>query len=89
MFEKKFLAYILYTTLLEIRERAYETNDSRTYHQTDILHNIPFSLIAEEPAKEEFNTLIAAVETLEINEWLDARMGEFKNRFPEFQLYLV
>ncbi len=41
MFEKKFLAYILYTTLLEIREKAYEANDSRTYHLADILHNIP------------------------------------------------
>ena len=45
----------------------------------------PFSLIAEEPAKEEQNTLIVAVDKLEINEWFDARMLEFKNRFPEFQ----
>ena len=85
MFEKKFLAYILYTTLLEIRERAHETNDSRTFHLTNILHNVPFSLIAEESAKGEFNTLVAAVETLDINEWFEARMMEFKNRFPEFQ----
>ncbi len=85
MFEKKFLAYLLYITLVEIRERAYETNDSRTFHLTDILHNVPFSLLAEESAKEEFNTLVATVETLEINEWLDARMIEFKNMFPEFQ----
>lgn len=86
MFETKFLAYILYTTLIEIRESAYKANDSRIYHLTDMLHNIPLSLLKEDSAKLEYNKILEAVESLNIPEWLDNRMAEFKDRFPELPL---
>jgi hypothetical protein len=85
MFEKKFLAYVLYVTLLEFRESAYKTNDSRLYHLTDILHNIPFSLLDEKSAKLEYDKMLEAVESLQISDWLEKRMLEFKNRFSEFE----
>lgn len=83
MVEKKFLAYVLYTTLLEIREKAYETGDSRLYHLSDLLHNIPFSLLNDVSAKEEYNNLLHAVDVLKIDEWLKAREKEFYQKFPE------
>ncbi len=84
MFETKFLAYILYVTLLEIRDKAYEENDSRAYHLADILHNVPFSLLDEDLAKTEYKKILEAVQSLNVSEWLEKRMIEFKNRFPEF-----
>lgn len=84
MFEKKFLAYILYSTLLEIRENAYNSNDSRLYHLADMLHNVPFSLLDEESAKSEYNKVLETVEQLNVPQWLEQRMEEFKNRFTEF-----
>lgn len=84
MAEKKFLAYVLYITLLEIREKACETGDSRLYHLSDLLHNIPFSLLNDASAKEEYNNLLHAVDVLKINEWLKAREKEFYQKFPEY-----
>lgn len=84
MFEQKFLAYVLYITLVEIREKAYETDDSRLYYLTDLMHNVPFSLLDNVSAKEEYDSLVRAVDVLKINEWLKAREKEFYQRFPEY-----
>lgn len=85
MFEKRFLAYILYITLLEIREEARDKNNSRMYHLADLLHNIPFSLLEENSAKDEYNNFLKAVESLKIDNWLEIREKEFYSRFPEFR----
>jgi hypothetical protein len=83
MFEKKFLAYVLYVTLLEIREKAYAENNSRLYHLSDMLHNIPFSLLNDKLAQEEYEKLLQTVEELKIFDWLNNRKKEFEERFPE------
>jgi hypothetical protein len=85
MVEKKFLAYILYITLLEIRENAYADNNSRLYHLADMLHNIPFSLLDDEQAKEEYKKVLQTVEELKIFDWLNNRVKEFKQRFPDLE----
>lgn len=82
MSEKKFLAYILYAFLLEIREKSYTENNSRLFHLSDMLHNVPFSLLNEEDAREEYSTILESVNTLGISEWLDNRKKEFNSRFP-------
>ena len=84
MFEKKFLAYVLYVTLLEIRENAYKNKDSRLFHLADMMHNIPFSLLNEESSRFQYDLMLKTVESLKIPEWLEQRMTEFKSRFPEF-----
>jgi hypothetical protein len=84
MFEKKFLAYVLYITLLEIRETAYKENNSRLFHLTDMLHNTPAALLDDEDAKEEYKNLLRTVEHLNIPDWLNNRMKEFKENFPEY-----
>ncbi len=84
MFETKFLAYILYVALLEIRENAYKANDSRTFHLADMLHNVPFSLLDEDSGKTEYKRISDIVESLNVQEWLENRLTEFKERFPEF-----
>lgn len=83
MFERKFLAYILYITLLEIRESAYTENNSRLYYLADMLHNTPFSLLDDELAKTEYERVLHTVESLNIFDWLNNRMKEFKERFPD------
>ena len=82
MMEQKFLAYVLYVILLEIREKAYETNDTRLYHLADMLHNVPFSLLDKESAKLEYSKLLESVESLKIPDWLESRLNEFNNNFP-------
>jgi hypothetical protein len=82
MFEKKFLAYVLYATLLEIRENALTEKNWRVYHLTDILHNVPGSLLDGEEAKKEYKRLLEAVENLKIDDWLNKRTQEFNERFP-------
>jgi len=84
MFEQKFLAYVLYVTLLEIRENAYNQKDSRLFFLTDMLHNAPFSLLNEESAKSEYEKILETIKHANVSDWLDKRMKEFKNRFPEF-----
>ncbi len=84
MLEKNFLAYVLYATLLEVRESAYADKNSRLYHLANMLHNTPFSLLNDEQAREEFTKMLQTVEELKIFDWLNNRMKEFKERFPEF-----
>lgn len=84
MFEKKFLAYLLYITLLELREEAYEKENNRLFYLTDLLHNTPFCLLEEDAAKEEYNNVLRSVDHLKINDWLKAREKEFYDRFPEY-----
>lgn len=79
--EKKFLAYVLYITLLEFREKAYLNKDSRTFHLADILHNVPMSLLSEDSSKEEYVKLLEAVNSLGLNDWFKAREKEFIERY--------
>lgn len=83
MVKKEFLAYVLYATLLEIRDSAYNENNSRIYHLTDMLHNVPFSLLNDEQIHEEYERILQTVETLKISDWLNSRIKEFRERFPD------
>jgi hypothetical protein len=82
--EKKFLAYLLYVTLLEMREWGYENKNSRIYHLCDLLHNVPGQLLSEQEAKEGFQYILERVNDLNIPEWLTVRKEEFISRFPEY-----
>ncbi|NML21269.1 hypothetical protein HHL16_10320 [Pseudoflavitalea sp. G-6-1-2] len=83
MFERDFLAYVLYTTLLEFRENAYAEGNSRLFHLADILHNAPLSLHSEHSAKMEYERLLENVEVLGVKEWLEKRMQEFTERYTK------
>ena len=67
MFEQKFLAYILYITLLEIRNEAYEKGDNRLYWLADLLHNAPFSMLNEDSAKREYENIVDSVKSMKID----------------------
>lgn len=84
MFEQKFLAYVLYITLVEIRSQAYEKGDSRLFWLADILHNVPLSLLDDDASKRAYDKLLKAVETLKIDEWLEVRRKEFYQSYPEY-----
>lgn len=83
--EQKFLLYLLYSTLIEIRERAYEAKDERTFWLCDLLHNIPSSLESESGTQEAYRNLLNNVKHLGIEKWLEVRKSEFYNRFPEYE----
>jgi len=82
--EKNFLLYLLYITLVELRERSYEQNDKRTFWLCDLLHNVPLALSSEESTQEVYNELIQNVHALGIEEWLETRKKEFTERYPQF-----
>jgi hypothetical protein len=84
--EQKFLMYVLHITLVELRERAYETKDNRTFWLCDMLHNTPFYLESEPSTKEAYQNLLDTVKHLGIEEWLEARKKEFYSRFPEYEM---
>lgn len=84
MFEKKFLAYLLYITLIEIREQSHEKGDNRLYWLSDLLHNVPFSLLDDNLSKEQYEEIIKRVDALKIDNWLETRKKEFYQRYPEY-----
>jgi hypothetical protein len=81
--EKKSLLYLLYSTLIELRSKAYESGDKRSFWLCDILHNVPLYINSDEEVKETYKRLIEEVENLGINEWLEARKKEFLSASPE------
>jgi len=83
--EIKFLLYLLYISLIDIRERSYENKDHTTFGLCDLLHNIPLQLTSEEGSKEAYKDLLENVKSLGLKKWMDTRLTEFYNRFPEFQ----
>lgn len=84
--ETKFLLYLLYISLIDIRERSYESKDDITFGLCDLLHNIPLQLTSEEGAKDAYNYLVSNVESLGLEKWMNTRLTEFYNRFPEFKI---
>lgn len=82
--EKQFLLYVLYISLVEIRERSYEQGDRRTYGLCDLLHNIPLMLGSDENAKIAFKNLTESVGYLGVESWLETRRTEFYDRYPEY-----
>ncbi|MBV4360608.1 hypothetical protein [Pinibacter aurantiacus] len=45
MSEQKMLVHILHIVLLEIRAKAYESGDNRTFYIAGILHNVPLRFL--------------------------------------------
>jgi len=82
--QKEFLIYLLYITLVEIRERSYTNKDERTFWLCDMLHNVPAALKSEEQSIDAYNKILNNVEALNLKSWLDTRMTEFYERFPEY-----
>lgn len=82
--EKKFLLYVLYISLVEIRETSYEKGDSRTFGLCNLLHNIPLMLETEADCKIAYDDLIGKVGSLGIDSWLENRKREFHDRYPEY-----
>lgn len=82
--EKQFLLYLLYITLIEIREHSYEQNDKKTYWLSDLLHNVPLALSSEDGTQEAYKDVIEKVQALGIDNWLETRKKEFIERYPQF-----
>jgi hypothetical protein len=85
--EKKFLLYLLYIALVDIRERSYENNDKASFWLTNLLHNVP-SVLAEgdEGVKDAFERVCERVKHDDMDKWLETRMQEFYERYPEFRV---
>ena len=83
--EQKFLMYLLYSTLVEIRAKAYENKDKRLYWLTSLLHNIPFALGSEDSTRTAYKDLIQNVKQIGIDNWLDEKMKEFIQQFPQYK----
>ena len=84
--ETKFLLYLLYATLIGIRERSLENKDDVTFALCDLLHNVPLQLTSEGGTKEAYNYLLSSVKSLGLEKWMEIRQTEFYSRFPEFKI---
>jgi hypothetical protein len=82
--EKQFLLYLLYISLIDIRARSYENNDKTTFWLCDLLHNIPLRLNSEEEIKDAYERLLDNINSLGVQDWLDTRMKEFYEKYPEY-----
>ncbi|RAJ80293.1 hypothetical protein CLV59_105402 [Chitinophaga dinghuensis] len=85
MYEQQFLAYILYSTLVQFRAQGLETNDKPLFWISDLLHNIPLQLLDEDKSKAAFERLEANVRTYEIDKWLEDHRKGFLMSFPEYR----
>ncbi|WP_315823134.1 hypothetical protein [Paraflavitalea speifideaquila] len=83
--EKKLLLYLLYSALIDIRQRSYENNDKESFGICDLLHNIPLALAAEEDSKDTYERLCEKVEAMGVQDWLSSRKEEFYQRYPEYK----
>jgi hypothetical protein len=80
--EKDFLLYLLYATLIGIRERSYESKDELTFRLCNLVHNIPLQLRSEENAIIAYNKLCEDVKYLAMDNWLNIRKEEFYSMYP-------
>jgi hypothetical protein len=78
--EKKFLLYLLYMTLVELREYAYENNDKKTFWMCDLLHNVPMSLETEHDTANAYKELQEKVASLGMEKWFENRTNEFRSK---------
>ena len=84
MFEKKFIAYLLYATLPEIRENAYKSQNKRLFELTNLLHKVPLSMLNDDSSKDCYKEILDNVKDKQIDEWFELREQEFFERFPEY-----
>lgn len=83
--EKKFLLYLLYIVLIDIRERSLENGDSASYWLTNLLHNVPLAFDSDEDIKQAYEIVLERVEHDNMNKWLENRRQEFYASYPEFK----
>ncbi len=80
--KKEFLLYLIYITLIEIRERSLETNDKMTFLLCDLLHNIPLHIKSDKNINEAYKDLKEKVEEKGLQNWFKTRKDEFLSRNP-------
>lgn len=84
MFEQKFLAYLLYSTLVEFRAKGVEIDDKPLYWLSHLLHNVPFELLDEDRAKAGYERLVKDVHAFNFEKWLETKKEDFLLSFPEY-----
>ncbi len=85
--ESKFLLYLIYIALIEIRVRSYENNDDATFGLCNLLHTIPLQLASNNDAKVAYDDLLNRVESLGFQKWMNNRLMEFHSQFPEYKIH--
>ena len=81
--EKRFICYLLFPALIEIREHAYETGDKKSFWLFNLTHNAP--LVLAECADRLEDILAQIVDRVEhdhMENWLNARKREFLDCYP-------
>jgi len=83
--EKDFLLYLIYITLIDIRTRSYENNDTVSFGLCNLLHNVPLTLISEKTGEQAYRNFLEKIEDMKLESWLNSRKTEFYERFPEYK----
>jgi hypothetical protein len=69
--ENKFLLYLLYIALIDIRALSYENKDNFTFGLCNLLHNIPLQLTSNDSAKSAYDDLLVKVESLGLSKLVE------------------
>jgi len=84
--EKKFLCYLLYIALVDIRERSLENGDNACFWLCNLLHNIPLVLAeGDHELEDSYKRICESVEHDNRSKWLENRKQEFYSNYPEFK----
>ena len=81
--KKNILLYLLYATLLGIRERSYKNNDKITLKS---VISLIIYLGAHFWKAMTLRDLLENIEALGMENWLNMRKEEFYTQFPEYKL---
>ncbi len=84
--EERFLQYLLYTVLIDVRARTSENGDNVSFNLCNLLHNVPISLANGTNAKEVYQVFLEKIELEGLQDWIKVRQEEFYSRFPKENL---
>jgi hypothetical protein len=79
--EERFLQYLLYTILIDIRARTSENGDNVSFGMCNLMHNVPISLANGTDSKEVYKEFLEKIELNGFQDWLKIRKEEFYSRF--------
>ncbi|KAA5539048.1 hypothetical protein [Adhaeribacter rhizoryzae] len=64
MENRKFLFYLLYSALIEIREEAYNIGNKKIFRLSDYLHNLPLVLENRGESEHQIEEIVQELEEL-------------------------
>lgn len=77
--DKKILYKLLHQTLIEIRERAHEIKDKKIFALSDMMHNLPLTLLNDQNSYDDLlKTIEGKAEGHGAKAWVDNALRQLR-----------